>query len=55
MAAGGQTLWSMVSFDGMREMGWATARIEWDPAPLPEPDVSVAAAVVQPPLALPAP
>lgn len=36
MQAGSQTLWSMVSFDDMREMNWATARIEWDPAPLPE-------------------
>lgn len=40
MEAGGQTLWSMVSLDDMREMNWRASHIEWDPAPLveePEP------------------
>lgn len=50
MQAGGQTLWSMVSFDDMRAMNWRDARVEWDPAPLPEPAVSVPAAVTEQPL-----
>lgn len=36
MQAGGQTLWSMVSFDDMRDMNWRHAHIEWDPPPLAE-------------------
>jgi hypothetical protein len=35
MQAGAETLWSMVSFDDMRDMNWREARIEWDPPPLP--------------------
>ena len=32
----GQNWVSALSFDEMRERNWATAHIEWDPAPLPE-------------------
>jgi hypothetical protein len=36
MQAHGQTLWSMVSFDDMRDLNWREARIEWDQPPLVE-------------------
>ncbi|MFE9391653.1 hypothetical protein [Streptomyces sp. NPDC006784] len=35
MLTSGQTWTSALSFDEMRELNWAGARIEWDPAPLP--------------------
>lgn len=48
MEAGGQTLWSMVSFDDMREMNWRASHIEWDPAPLAEdPEPSAQPVAVQ--------
>lgn len=34
----GETWRSAFTFDEMREMNWADARIEWDPAPMAEAD-----------------
>lgn len=54
MQAGSQTLWSMLSFDAMREMNWRDARIEWDPAPLPaEPEPEAAPEPVQDAIPIP--
>ncbi|MEU7155129.1 hypothetical protein [Streptomyces chrestomyceticus] len=40
MTAGGQQWVSALSFDEMAAMSWGGARIEWDPAPLPEPETA---------------
>ena len=45
MQAGSQVLASMLAFDEMWATSWATARIEWDPEPLAEPESGHAAAV----------
>lgn len=46
----GQVLRNALTFDEMRERNWATARIEWDPAPLDEAPATEEA--VQEPLTL---
>ncbi|MEU9498213.1 hypothetical protein [Streptomyces sp. NPDC048196] len=48
MVMAGQVWRSLLSFDEMRQMNWANARIEWDPAPLvPEAEAPPTAGPVQ--------
>lgn len=53
VAASGELLRNFMTFADMRERGWATAHVEFNPGPLPEePEPEQAPLVVQEALAL---